>query len=232
MGTLVARFFRKPQSPGVVVIRRDTDGYLWDFAAGPPAFSATPVTDYSAPTEDSVIPGMYLFELVQTWTGLYQIFWYPTSAKSHKPLVLSINLTAGARDDPYDDLAISVRQEIDSNSTQLAAIIVDTEDLQAQIGTDGAGLTALPWNSAWDAEVQSECADAANDIADALLARNVSGGSSSGRTVKQALHALRNRVVVSSGTMTVYDTDDSSSSWTASVVGTAGADPITSIDPA
>lgn len=28
------------------------------------------------------------------------------------------------------------------------------------IGTAGAGLTAIPWNAAWDAEVQSECDDA------------------------------------------------------------------------
>jgi len=35
-------------------------------------------------------------------------------------------------------------------------ILVDT----AVIGALGAGLTAIPWNSAWDAEVQSECADA------------------------------------------------------------------------
>lgn len=43
---------------------------------------------------------------------------------------------------------------------QTADIEVDTQDLQTQIGTDGAGLTAIPWNAAWDAEVQSECADA------------------------------------------------------------------------
>ena len=41
-----------------------------------------------------------------------------------------------------------------------AAIEEDTQDLQTQIGTDGAGLTAIPWNASWDAEVQSECADA------------------------------------------------------------------------
>ena len=35
------------------------------------------------------------------------------------------------------------------------AILVDT----AVIGSAGAGLTAVPWNSAWDAEVQSEVAD-------------------------------------------------------------------------
>tara|TARA_Y100000401_G_scaffold91961_1_gene77777 strand:- start:7841 stop:8938 length:1098 start_codon:yes stop_codon:yes gene_type:complete len=38
----------------------------------------------------------------------------------------------------------------------VADILTDT----AVIGSAGAGLSAIPWNSAWDAEVQSECADA------------------------------------------------------------------------
>ena len=37
-------------------------------------------------------------------------------------------------------------------------ILLDT----AEIGAAGAGLTAIPWNAAWDAEVQSECTDALN----------------------------------------------------------------------
>ena len=46
--------------------------------------------------------------------------------------------------------------------TDTAAILVDT----AVIGALGAGLTAVPWNAAWDAEVQSEVQDAlvANDL--------------------------------------------------------------------
>lgn len=68
--------------------------------------------------------------------------------------------------------------------------------------------------------------------ADALLGRNVSGGSSSGRTVKQALHVLRNKSAVAAGTLTVYDIDDTTSSWTAVVSSDAAADPITGIDPA
>lgn len=68
--------------------------------------------------------------------------------------------------------------------------------------------------------------------ADALLGRNVSGGSSSGRTVKQALHVLRNKSAVAAGTLTVYDTDDTTSSWTAAVASDPAADPITGIDPA
>jgi hypothetical protein len=67
--------------------------------------------------------------------------------------------------------------------------------------------------------------------ADALLGRNVSGGSSTGRTVKQALHVLRNRSAVAAGTLTVFDTDDTTSSWTATVSSDATADPITGIDP-
>ncbi len=38
----------------------------------------------------------------------------------------------------------------------------DTADIQTRLGTAGAGLTAVPWNAAWDAEVQSECTDAFN----------------------------------------------------------------------
>lgn len=40
--------------------------------------------------------------------------------------------------------------------TDVDAILEDT----AVIGALGAGLTGIPWNAAWDAEVQSECADA------------------------------------------------------------------------
>jgi hypothetical protein len=43
-------------------------------------------------------------------------------------------------------------------ATDVAAILLDT----AVIGAAGAGLTAVPWNAAWDAEVQSECTDALN----------------------------------------------------------------------
>lgn len=40
--------------------------------------------------------------------------------------------------------------------TQLTAIVTDT----AEIGAAGAGLTAVPWNAAWDAQVESEVTDA------------------------------------------------------------------------
>ena len=106
--------------------------------------------------------------------------------------------------------AAAIRSEIDSNSTQLAAIVADTNELQgdwanggrldllldsaiskidvvdgivdnilvdtAEIGAAGAGLTAVPWNSAWDAEVQSECNDALVAIGlDHIVSASVAG---------------------------------------------------------
>ena len=40
--------------------------------------------------------------------------------------------------------------------------ISDIEALVDDIGVAGAGLTAIPWNAAWDAEVESEATDALN----------------------------------------------------------------------
>ncbi len=70
-------------------------------------------------------------------------------------------------------------------------------------------------------------------IADAILNRDMSVGTDSGsttvRTVRQALRALRNRFVVSAGTVTVYKEDDSTASFTAVVTGTPA---VTQVNPA
>lgn len=57
------------------------------------------------------------------------------------------------------DLILDARASqtsVDTVDTVVDSILVDT----AAIGAAGAGLTAIPWNAAWDTEVQSECADA------------------------------------------------------------------------
>ena len=56
----------------------------------------------------------------------------------------------------------SISADIAAVKAQTAAIETDTQDLQTQIGAAGAGLSGVPWNAAWDAEVQSECTDALN----------------------------------------------------------------------
>src|SRR5690606_19684885 len=76
----------------------------------------------------------------------------PIATMSAEDLANTLGAPAGA----------SLAADIAAVKSQTAAIEADTQDLQTQIGTDGAGLTAIPWNSAWDAEVQSECTDALN----------------------------------------------------------------------
>lgn len=73
--------------------------------------------------------------------------------------------------------------------------------------------------------------DAANEIADALLNRAINGGASTGRLVKDALKFLRNRFAVSSGTLTVYEADDTTPAWTSVVTSDAAADPIVESNP-
>ena len=95
--------------------------------------------------------------------------------------------------------------------TEIAAIKAKTDNLPAAPAAVGDIPTAV-----------------AN--ADALLGRNISGGSSTGRLVKEALHALRNKQAVAAGVLTVYGPDDSTVSWEAAVTQTAG-NPISAIDP-
>jgi hypothetical protein len=61
--------------------------------------------------------------------------------------------------------------------------------------------------------------------ASSLLSTNLGAD----RYVQQAIEVLRNRVLISGSTMTVYQTDDTTSSWTATV--STGTLTITQIDP-
>lgn len=54
------------------------------------------------------------------------------------------------------DTGTTLDGKIDTIDGVVDAILLDT----AEIGAAGAGLTAVPWNASWDAEVQSECNDA------------------------------------------------------------------------
>lgn len=96
----------------------------------------------------------------------------------------------------------------------------------------GTGLTinAYAGNTPQTADVGAAATQ--NAFADALLARNVAGGSSAGRIVKEAFYFLRNKWTVSTGTLTVFGTDDTTVVWTASVSSDATASPIVGSDPA
>jgi hypothetical protein len=93
--------------------------------------------------------------------------------------------------------------------TTADAIETDTQDLQTQVGTAGAGLTALPWNAAWDAEIESEALDALNtQLADSIP---VDGTLP---TLRQALYMVTQYLyerAVSGTTVTVKKVDGSTS---------------------
>lgn len=74
---------------------------------------------------------------------------------------------------------------VDTVDTVVDAILVDT----AEIGAAGAGLTAVPWNAAWDAEVQSEVNDglvafftSSAALVDAVWDEAIAGHAVSGST--------------------------------------------------
>lgn len=72
---------------------------------------------------------------------------------------------------------------------------------------------------------------AGQEIADRILARAIASGADGGRTIQDALRAIRNRRAIVAGTLTIYEEDDATPAWTG-VVTTAAGDPITEIDPA
>jgi hypothetical protein len=107
-----------------------------------------------------------------------------------------------------DQLTFTVANRVDSQVLGVAAGAIDTGDLSATL---------------------------LNEIADAILDRNMATGTDSGsttvRTPRQALRLLRNKAAIATGTLTVSKEDDVTTSWTAAVTTTAG-DPISAIDPA
>jgi hypothetical protein len=161
-------------------------------------------------------------------------------------------------DDFLDTEVAAIKAKTDnlpSDPADASDIATATTTITNTLGAAGAGLTAIPWNAAWDAEVQSEATDALNaydppthaevttavasaalttaskeSIADILLNRNINQGGNGTRTVEEALATSRNRVAISGSTLTVYDVDDTTPLYTATIV-LAARNPLASIDP-
>jgi hypothetical protein len=125
--------------------------------------------------------------------------------------------------------------------TSIASILDDTGTSGVAVATGAISATSFAAGAinaaaiAADAIGASElAADAATEIADAFLNRDMSTGTDSGsttvRTPRQALRALRNKVSISGSTLTVTKEDDATASWTAAVT-TAAGNPLTSVDP-
>jgi hypothetical protein len=107
-----------------------------------------------------------------------------------------------------DDLEsrLGTPSDLGSGAT-IAANLVDIEAETDDIGAAGAGLTAVPWNSAWDAEVQSEVDDAlvAHRLDELLNADSDIDGAAP-PTVGSVFHELMSK---SAGSFTFDQTTDS-----------------------
>jgi hypothetical protein len=66
-------------------------------------------------------------------------------------------------------------------------------------------------------------------VADAMLSRSVDGGGNGPRTVAQALQLMRNRWEIVGSTLSVYQSNDSTPSWTSAVTLANGV--VTASDP-
>lgn len=122
---------------------------------------------------------------------------------------------------------------------------------------NGAGSAGDPWNTALpgvyaegtagnlvgiyiDAAISSRLAAAsytapvtANDLADAVLKRDwTSVSGEAARSLLNAARTLRNRVVISSGVITVYKEDGATVAFTMPVTTDANAEPIIAVTPA
>src|SRR3990170_1527543 len=98
---------------------------------------------------------------------------------------------------------VDIAADIIAVKADTAAILTDT----AEIGAAGAGLTAVPWNATWDAEVQSEV----DDALDTIVADSVPADGTR-PTFEQALYMIWQFLAersVSGTTVTVKKADGS-----------------------
>ncbi len=212
------------------------------------------------------------YKLTGTGINTLTAIIYPEEAGDYRAAVTSIGagvITAASIDTgaiDADALAADAVTEIQSGLATAAALatvdgVVDSILLDtAEIGTAGAGLTALATaaNLATvagylDTEIAAILSDTnailvdtgttlpatlsalptATQNADALLNRDMSAVTdSNARTPINALRFLRNKYSISGTTLTVTKEDDATPAWTAVLTTSAGADPVVGSDPA
>lgn len=123
-----------------------------------------------------------------------------------------------------------------TNDTYGNSVLRSHNNSNAYLKTTGAGaghIGADVHEMQNDVVTAAALADSAGqDIADQILGRNIAGGSSAGRLVKDSLRFLRNRFTLVGDVLTVYAEDDTTIAWTAVVSTDEAALPITGSNPA
>lgn len=139
-----------------------------------------------------------------------------------------ITLTAGEMNN--DIVHVVFRDAAGAEWQDQAWILHPTPNPLSNVGVaDGAITTTTFGAGAIDAAALA--ADAANEIADATLGRNMATvAGAAGRSLLNAIRFLRNRWAIGAGVLTVYEEDDLTPAWTGAV-STAVSNPVDEIDP-
>jgi len=175
--------------------------------------AAAGASDDTNPTE--IEDGYYVFTLTQAETNGDMLSILPESTTANIqvigcPEVVFTSSVSHARAGYLDELAAA------NMPADLDAVLADT----AVIGAAGAGLTAVPWNAAWDAEVQSEVADGLNA---AMPAEPT--GDSLNQYIQQLKWVLVNKMAITEadGATVGYKDDDVAEAYSVAAAFTTAA---------
>jgi len=153
------------------------------------------------------VQGVVLTDTLTTYTGNTPQTG-DTFARLGAPAGASVSADILVIDNFVDDIEsrLGTPSDLGSGAT-IAANLVDIEGQTDDIGAAGAGLSALPWNAAWDAEVQSEVDDAlVAQRLDELLAADSDIDGVAPPTVGSVFHELMTKTA---GSFTYDQTTDS-----------------------
>ena len=131
------------------------------------------------------------------------------------------NLTVFVKD------SIATIAGVTNIATDIAALN-DIDGSAVTIHDGGIGASAFQAGAVDGAAIAD---DAGHEIADQLLARDIDGGSDGGRSVTDAFRSLRNRTQLSAVSYIVYQEDDTTVAWHASLSTTGNSVFPTDINP-
>lgn len=127
----------------------------------------------------------------------------------------------------------STRVATVTNAFTTAPDITSTYTILADTRANVGFVRGTEINPLVSGRVEASVTDATSgrSIADEVLNRNLAGsGSGNTRNVRNALRSVRNRVRNNGGTLEVYEEDDTTIAWSATLT-TAAGNPITEVDP-
>ena len=157
-----------------------------------------------------------------------------TAGNPYTAVGQSVDHAAAIADLPTNaELSTALGTADDAVLSALTTIATAIDTIDDLLDTEVAALTSDLAKVPKSDGVVSLNATVLAAIADAMLNRDIATGTDSGsttvRTVRQALRALRNKVSESGGTVTITKEDDATASWTTAITGTPA---VTASDPA